>query len=475
MRRAAAGAIAGTLVAVGAPRSGAAVPFTPGQGFAGAQAAAVQFQYGGASLGFSVAAASGQYQDGTATASAATLESGFLTLVSGLQTCGMRGFPPGVLPPTSTVSTNSNENRGPVHASDPGTATLGASDVRAAPNADGDAAVAGAALTIPGLVAVSGGTVHTRATTVPGTRHRTSVADVSEGDVSLLGGVVRLQGLHWRAAVDVTGADSRTDRRVQTPAFDGGTVTVGGVTAPFPKDARGVDALNAVTKPLGVQFRLPTTRSQDGPGVSGATVGPLTLALGGKTLIGPVLHQLAGNLPALEAALKPGVFDPTGCNELGGLLKRAPQLNSSWNLLATGYPILAAALIGSLDGGGEVDLNLGGTEASIDDTYYPASAFGSPVFITTGPAGSGRVAAPPVEGTTPMAADGPTAGTALAPTELAVRRDVRCETTSGAGRPMCWPGRAADGAVAVALLTVGLLSGDEAVRRRRVRRRQEVS
>ncbi|MHB8466942.1 MAG: hypothetical protein ACYDH6_15715 [Acidimicrobiales bacterium] len=478
-RRCAVGGVAGALVALGVPGSRAAVPFTPGEGVAAGQAAAVVFQYGGAGLGFSVASTSGQYQDGTGSASAGMLESGFLTLVSGLQTCGRHGFDPSILPPTLSVTTNSNGNSAPVRKSTPGTAGFGPAAVAASPNADGNATAAALATSIPGLVTISGGSIHTEAATSPATQDRTSLAEIGEGEVSLLGGAVQLHGLHWRAHVKVKGADSRADRHVLSSAFDVGSVTVLGVTLPFPKGAQNPDALNRLLLPLGVQLRLPAITTASRAGVSSVTIGPLTVALGGKTPFGPLLHKLAGNLPAIEAALKPTVFDPTGCNELAGLLKLDPQLNSSWNLLATGYPIIAAALVGSVDGGGELDVNLGGVQASVDDTYFQTPSFGSPVFATSPASVTEQPGTPAVAATAALPGrPGPTR--AATPAELAVQQQVRCETTSPAGGPTCWSGHAAAGAAAVAVLTVGLLAGDEVVRRRRRERRglphqQEVS
>jgi hypothetical protein len=130
-------------------------------------------------------------------------------------------------------------------------------------------------------------------------------------------------------------------------------------------------------------------------------------------------------------------------------------------------------VIGSLDGGGELDLNLGGAQTTIDDTYYRTPSIGSPAFLTTEGAVAGASAR--TQRSDPSTVEVAPAAGVIPVTQLAVRQDASCHTTSGVGHPMCWAGHAAAGAIAVAAFTVALLAADEALRRRRSQRRAEVA
>jgi hypothetical protein len=264
------------------------------------------------------------------------------------------------------------------------------------------------------------------------------------------------------------------------PAFDLGTVTVAGVTVPFPSAGSSASALAVVDRlaaPLGVQLRLPTVQRATNGGNTSLTITPLTIALGGKTAFGPVFSALVGGatVPQIENDLKPGIFDPTACTELGGLLEGSKPLNAEWNLIGSEYPLILGATIAALNGGGEVDVDLGGVTTSLDDSYYPAANFGGPAFSTS--PGSSSISTPPpaplVAVPTPEAP--PRAappGAAMAPTnETITTRTIACRTTSPVGRPMCWGGHALAAGLGAAGFTGGLMAVDETVRRRRTARR----
>jgi hypothetical protein len=321
------------------------------------------------------------------------------------------------------------------------------------------------------LFALGGAAVHTASATQAGREARTAIADVRDGSVSLLGGLIQLRGLRWTASVSVSGPDSRADRRSAVPTFSMGGASVAGVDIPFNAPASyasSLDALNKLTGPLGVQIRLPVIQASGGQ----ASVGPLTVALGGRTLVGPVLQQLLGGatLPNIEHALKPGVFDPTTCKELGGLLGAVKPVNAQWNLLGAGYPIILAAAIGSIAGSGELDLDFGGASANVDDTYYAAPSYTAPGFASSVPApivSQTASAGTPAQPGTPVAGrPGSGAGAELVTT----RRSVACRTASPVGGPMCWGGHAVAGGLAAGVLTMALLAADEQVRRRKVAR-----
>jgi hypothetical protein len=207
-------------------------------------------------------------------------------------------------------------------------------------------------------------------------------------------------------------------------------------------------------------------------GPQGFTYTPLTVALGGDTAYGKVLYPfIAGTNDYSVVTLflkitQPTIFDPSNCEQLGGVFKIDDRLNFTWNYIGATTPVLLSAFAAAINGGAEVDLELGGVLTTIDDTYYPPRvAPARPVVRRVVPTLAPNVVAPaPAPLETRPAPPPPTP--VIAPR---VRTTTsQCDTTSPVGRPGCWKGAAPIAAALAGSLTLGLLVTDEIVRRRRL-------
>jgi hypothetical protein len=308
------------------------------------------------------------------------------------------------------------------------------------------------------------------------------VASADLGDLSLANGLVQLKGMRWELRQQATGSDSRSSKTTSTRVFSLGSASVLGIRLPVanPKQIESAaKTINQLTGPLGLRVRMPAAVTV---GQHGFEITPLTVVLGGRTIFGPLLGKVfaGATVAQIENALKPAIFDATSCNELGGLLKPTGPLNTYYNLLGAGYPIVLAALVGALDGSGEVDVKIGEVSTSIDDTYYLTPVTGSPTNAgpTASPGGSvGSAGVESRSGALPASSAAGATGPGLAglgqppaPSLSPLRRrkaSVHCETTSAVGSPMCWAGHAPVGGAAAALITLGLLAADEFFTRRR--------
>jgi hypothetical protein len=231
---------------------------------------------------------------------------------------------------------------------------------------------------------------------------------------------------------------------------------------------------NKLLAPLGLVLRLPRYTASS----HRLNLSPLTIEIGGsKARWAPLVGALLGSSATrqVEQALEGNLFDPTNCDELSGLLKQTGMLNVYWNFLGAAAP-LAIGIIGqALSGSGGIDFNLGGVSTSLDDTYYPPTDFGSPGRV------SNSSSAAPSSSSSPGGSAGSSGGVlpsavatssppAIAAPQVSGRGvDVltRCETSSPAGRPSCWQGRAAIGAAITGIAVIACFLADEVYRRTR--------
>jgi hypothetical protein len=482
-------------VAVGAPVGSARAEnsFTPGQGIASGYVLHLSGLYNGADLlGLNIGEAGGQYQDTSAQGSSATVDFGLADIVTSATVCGVHT--PNPLPPAVVADTDQSNGQ-PVSKSTSGGAGLagGAESASAAPNSDGRGDGSGLSFDFPGLVRVSGGAVHTEARMDPVHEVRTVTSEVDVARVILLsglpGGGIELGGLRWFLQTVVSGPDNRSETRSVTSSFTMSSAKVLGLSLPVTKPdqaQRLLVTVNSLAAPLGVQLRLPKVVPY---GLAGLEYTPLTVAIGGKTLYGPIAAPLLGGatITKIEKALRPGIFDATNCNELFGALKPIPSLNAAWNGVGIVAPIAISVVAVALDGQGELDLNIGDVTNNVDDTYYPAPSSrsanhgGGPG--TAGPGGgasgggggaTGGSGATGGAGGLAMAGAASPPSLASSPSGKTTWANVggggraRCETTSPVGWPGCWKGQGRAAAGALGLLTLGLLVADEVYRRRRL-------
>jgi hypothetical protein len=483
--------VAAALVAVGlvayaalAPTVRAAdQPFTAGQGIAAAYALHIGEAWNGADVGVTLGVVGGQYQNSTAKASSQTLDPGILALISNVRYCNH----PSPLPLPAALEANTDDSNGqPISKSTSSGRSgpaVGSQSVKVRPNADGSGDGAALDFDFPGLIAIKGGIQHAEAKVDPVHQVRTVTSEVSVGSLTLLGslpmGGIQLGGLRWFLQEVVTGADNRTDTRSVISSFSINTAKVFGVALPVanPNQAQGVlTMVNTAAKPFGLQLRLPKLEPD---GQFGLAYSPLTVAIGGKTLYGPVVAPLLGGatITQVERALQPGVFDTASCNELAGLLKPYPAVNALWNSLGSAAPLVIGAVAAGIDGQGELDIDLGKVRTSVDDTYYAPPSYPMPNYGA--PAGGtgwvpGTPGSPGSAGA--LAANAPSGGVALGQRNpagstgatLANAGHIHCETTSPVGWPGCWKGAAPIAAGVAGVVTLSLLAADEVFRRRRL-------
>jgi hypothetical protein len=294
------------------------------------------------------------------------------------------------------------------------------------------------------------------------TRSVSSSADV--GQISLLGGLVVLKGLHWEASQQSGAATT------SAASFSLGTATVAGVTMPASSPtqlAAAIVAANTALAPTGFHIDQPqvtqTADAHDGNGattkVSGLLLGIDNSALGAAVVGG----QLTGAQP-LKTAID-DAFIAADCQLSNALLPIGD--------IALGVPA----------GGGGLDISLGGAAVNINSDP-PINAFGtfglagnssptdtggsSPSF-TPGDAGTsfipGTSGTPSTPGSSSTpASTGPSGAQSLGPTT----KTSACASLSSAGGS-CSGGGAA---VWIGLGTLALLLGSFAwdfVRQRRRR------
>jgi hypothetical protein len=453
------------------PPAGAGLDFTEGSANAEATVAGLNIPYGGANIGLLAGDATASYFDNTARASAITVDPGFLRLGETFKVCGA-GFPI-PLPVPTAADTNAAGQRPDAHTNSKGPG-LGSESASAQPGSHADGRATSGAFGLPGILELAGGTATSDARLDTKAESRTVTADVAEGALTLLGGLVKLGGLHWSLRQVAVGADNRSAKATETSSFVLGSIALAGVplpTATAAQVASSIAIVNQATGPFGLRIRLPAVVRHG----NGYDVTPLTVALGGKTGYGPLLYPLLagpGNTSLVNlfnSLTEPAVFDPTNCNELLGLLKQSPQLNELVNTVGLYTPIILSAFAASLNGGAELDLDIGGVRTNYDDTYYaPRSVPPALVPLTrTTPAlaAVAPVAAPTATPATP-------ASTAIVAAPASQTRSA-CATTSPVGRPGCWSGAARLAATLGGIVTLGLLATDELWRRRRLQRAEE--
>jgi hypothetical protein len=465
-------------------RAVGASTFTYGEGNAQAQSLDMDIEDSGANINVFAGQTTASYQDDEANAASSNIDIPLSSLLGSLQVCSKP--PPSVpLPTPLDVNTGTNGNTAPTSASDSTAVGLdGSRSVQATPgsHADGQDSLSGLAL--PGVVQVDGANSRAQIDADTTTMSRTATATSDISTVSLLNGLVKLRGLHWQLQQTTTGPDNRSDQRASAASFSMGSITVGAVTIPVPSSAdlpQSIGIANGLLAPLGVNLRLPVRSST----TDGQALSPLVVAVGGnKDQWGPVIAKLLGNATfnQLQMTVTGTLFDPVYCNELDGLLKDTGELNLYWNFLGAAAPLVIGIFGQALGGSGEIDFEVGGVSTTLNDTYYAPVTFGapsngSPESFTTSllPASAGGVsgsALATIPSTTTAGGKVPVKSALGVPTSRSPSAVItRCETSSPAGRPMCWVGRAPLGAALTGAGIIAVFAADEVFLRRRARRR----
>ena len=320
-------------------------------------------------------------------------------------------------------------------------------------------------LNVPGGLDISGSQSSAFAQQVTGTlRQATSTADI--GQVTLAGGLVALNGLHWQTTQE-TGAGGAVTQA--TGAFTIASITVSGVTTPVSADnlAPVLSVANTALAPTGFHIGpLPALQQNSADG--SVSVPPLSIGIDssalGAQLVGPLLGQSETLSQAIDQAL------------LGVTCK-----------LGTGLTVRDIAL-GALAGGGGLDLELGGVDAVSDGTAF-ANPFANGLGLLGGSGGAvslpgapgtagssaftpgtpGNPATPGTPGSASTPGSQPGGASTPAPGALGgVTRVLRCLTTSPFGHPGCSGGGAAVPVGLAGLTAVVGMGAADLVRLRRL-------
>jgi hypothetical protein len=426
--------------------------FFPGTATATASALALVPSTGGLGYTITLSTANAEYEQALAKATSQTLNLGVIGTVITTASCNK---PPAVaassLPQPVALESNAQPPNktltvaGTFNGTGAG-AGIEQAAVTETPSAN--AVTRGGDFNVAGAIDMSGLDTNAVAQVVGGnTRDVSSTADV--GQISLLGGLVVLKGLHWEASQQSGAATT------SAASFSMGSVVVAGVALPTPNPsqlAMVIGIVNTALAPTGFRINLPVVseiaNAHDGNGAT-TKVSPLSIGIDSSALGAAVIgSQLSGAQPlktAIDAAL----------------------IAANCQLSNDGLPLVDIAL-GVPAGGGGLDLNLGGAAVNINDDP-PINAFGkfglagntspsdtggsSPVF-SPGDAGTpfipGTSATPGTSGSsTPASSSGASGAQSLGPTT----KTSACASLSAAGGS-CSGGGAA---VWIGLGALGLL------------------
>lgn len=447
---------AATTVTVFATAPGGAsadtTAFYPGTSTATASALALVPSTGGLGYTITLSTSNAEYEQALAKAQSQTLNLGVIGTILTTASCG---GPPDInssnlpqpvalennaAPPTKTLTVAGTFN-GSGAGAGVEQATVNQQPMAHATTRGGDFNVAGA-------IDLSGLNSDAVAQVVGGqTRQVTSTSDI--GQISLLGGLVVLKGLHWEASQQSGAANT------SAATFSIGSAVVAGTTLPTPTPAQLatlVGIVNTALSPTGFKITLPavtqTANAHDGNGAT-TKVSPLTIGIDNSALGAAVIGSQLTAVQPLKTAIDDAIIKGS-C--------QASQL----------LPIGDIAL-GVPAGGGGLDLSLGGATVNINDDP-PHNAFGtfglagntspldtggsSPVFT---PGDTGTPSIPGTAGTsglpgtssTPGSSSGPSGAQSLGPTT----KTSACASLSASGGS-CSGGGAA---VWIALIALGLL------------------
>ncbi|HWD51918.1 MAG TPA: hypothetical protein VG412_05940 [Acidimicrobiales bacterium] len=442
--------------------------FYPGTSTATASALALVPSTGGLGYTVTLSTSNAEYEQALAKATSQTLNLGVIGTILTTSSCNM---PPAVTsselpqpvalennaaPPSKTLTVAGTFNGSGAGA--------GVEQASVTPTPSATSTTKGGDFNVAGTLDMSGLDTNAVAQVVSGnTRDVSSSADV--GQISLLGGLVVLKGLHWEASQQ-SGAAATS-----AASFSMGSVVVAGVALPTPSPtqlATVIGIVNTALSPTGFHITMPVVtqiaNSHDGNGAT-TKISPLSIGIDnsalGAAVIGSQLTSVQPFRTALDAAI----------------------IAANCQLGNDGLPIADIAL-GVPAGGGGLDVNLGGAAVNINDDP-PHNAFGSfglagnsspldtsgaaPVF-TPGDTGTpfipGTSGTPATSGSsTPASSSGPSGAQSLGPTT----KTSACASLSSSGGS-CSGGSAAVwiGLAALALLLAAFAWDFVRQRRRRL-------
>jgi hypothetical protein len=471
----AAGLVAAQFEFAAGPAGAASATVTPWTAAANSAVLGVVAQASGLSLTTTAGQASTAYLQNEAQATSARINLGGLgVLLANSPLCGTEYYPESAQPQPLTADTAN----GAASTSNNSAAGNEAVGVSAAPEY-ATAATTPVTQTLSNVVDVTG-TATSAVRYLAGTEQEADAA-VTE-NVSLVGGLVQMDGLSWTASQH----SGHTDVSTGTFSFGSVTIDAHGIPLTLPSSeapATVVQEINAVIGLFGLTLVLPVSSTD--PATQTVAIGPLQLHFTGSPLDNSLLAPTAKGVSDLENLLATESGSGADCSNIQDLLGQLA--NPSDTVINVG--------LGALEGAGGIDLDFGGASADTQaapDFTDPFDVSGSvsppltplppvpsaPTTLAKGPSStaalsvgatspgssSSTVASP----ATPVAAQSPTAtqttvglgGSRPAAFAASVGDLVRCVTTSPAGSPGCSRGLGSLAAGVVVVLGGGLLAAD---------------
>lgn len=409
------------------PSAAAKGHFNAGTATAISQAVAIAPKTGGLSASLVIGTSIADYRGTLAQASSQAIDLG---VVGTTLTVQCDAAPPALKPEQLPQPLIAESDKGTSHATKTtaGTgrsgalAVAGREIVRATTTPHGLARFDGNALVVPGLLTATGLHTSSDAHLIKG-KTRIATASSQVGQLSLLGGVIKLGGMRWTASRS-SGATHRLSAH-----FTMDSATLAGQKLPVASAAATgstLDKINKTLKTTGLALQLPQRTFKNGKlSMSPLTIGISQSALGNKT-INPLLTAIQPLTNQISNAL-------IGINcKVGSALS------------------LIDLALSAIDGTGALEVEFGGVSAANDTKSY-GDAFGHQpppplgghqphgtgghTTTTTGGGPTGIGGGSPPSG---PADGGTTTGGGTATTSSSL--STSCATTSPAGRPSCSKG-----------------------------------
>jgi len=267
--------------------------FIPGTGNSSASIARLTLRSSGLGIGVGLGQTRSRFAGAQGNAEADSVDMGlFNTLSKAPIACGTALgslFPPGSMPEGLAVSSGG----GPAELSSAsvGAGTpvqLGSQYAAAAPNSKGDATVDGAKIDLQGIVSAVGGMASSSAKLTPGTQ-RTASAESGMGSLTLAGGAVVLEGMHW-TATHRTGTEADSNA-----GFTVGSIRINGQyypTSGADELQSALDQANSALTATGLSLHAPQVSKSD----TGISITPLRLTISTtkemRHVLGPALEGI---------------------------------------------------------------------------------------------------------------------------------------------------------------------------------------
>jgi hypothetical protein len=446
--------------------SATAAAFYPGGGTATAQPLAIKPSTAGLGYTMTLAGSSAQYAQGLAKALSQTLTLGAIGTSLTTASCGKPAtIQASSLPqPASVESSQGPPSQtltvaGTFNGSGAG-AGIEQASVTKQPSAT--ATTKGGDMNVVGAFDMSGLQSMAQAQVVNGqTRAVQATSDV--GEISLLGGLIVMKGMHWEAAQQTGAANT------SSASFSLGTMVVGGVPVPTATPAQlatAIGIVNTALAPSGFHITLPqviqTPDTHDGNG-STTQVTDLSIGIDNSALGAAVVGSQLATAQPLRTAIDKAI--------IGANCSLGEQL------------VIGDIILGVPAGGGGLDFNFGSATVNIS-ADAPVNAFGnfglaganSGPTDTGGSTGSftpGDAGSPSIAGTpgTDSSGGSPTSSAASSGTtgsrSLGATKASACHSLSEAGGGCSGGGAALPIGIAALIFLLATFAWDLVRQRRR--------